>query len=148
LFMKDGRHYTLDDPSQTVVINGSGSVSVVANSPARMEELQKFQQEALASYALGSFTGPTSTGGGGSAPPFSSEEFPQPINFIQTDTPATPQVLPGSIQGAITLPTIIEAPVPSTPSPPLPPPILTLAVITPLLGSSTVNTADTLNASG
>ena len=51
LFMKDGRHFTLDDPSQTVVISGTGSVSVVTNSAARMAELQKFQQEALAAYA-------------------------------------------------------------------------------------------------
>ena len=51
LFMKDGRHFTLDDPSQTVVISGTGSVSVVTNSAARMAELQKFQQAALAAYA-------------------------------------------------------------------------------------------------
>ena len=32
LFMKNGGHYTLDDPSQTIVINGSGSLSVATNS--------------------------------------------------------------------------------------------------------------------
>ncbi len=65
LFMRDGRHYTLDDPSQTIVISGSGSVSVATNSATRMAELQKFQQEALATYALGAITGPTSRGGSG-----------------------------------------------------------------------------------
>ena len=53
LFMRDGRHYTLDDPSQTIVISGSGSISVVTNSATQMAELQRFQQEALAAYALG-----------------------------------------------------------------------------------------------
>jgi hypothetical protein len=71
LFMRDGRHYTLSDPEQTIVISGSGSISVVTNSPTRMEELQKFQQDALASYALGTVTGPTSTGGGAPTNQFS-----------------------------------------------------------------------------
>ena len=85
LFLKDGRHYTLDDPGQTIVISGSGSLSVVTNSATQMAELQRFQQEALAAYALGTITGPTSTGGGGSSTPPSlllSPQGLQPINFI------------------------------------------------------------------
>ena len=84
LFTRDGRHYTLDDPSQTIVISGSGSISVVTNSATQMAELQRFQQEALAAYTLG--TGPTSTGGGGSSTPPSlllSPDGLQPINFIE-----------------------------------------------------------------
>src|SRR5439155_22890764 len=53
LFLRDGRHYTLDDPGQTFVIGGSGSISLVTNSAARMEELRTFQQNALASYGQG-----------------------------------------------------------------------------------------------
>ena len=148
LFMRDGRHYTLDDPSQTVVINGSGSISAVTNSPARMEELQRFQQEALAAYALGTITGPTSTGGGGSPQPFSTPEELQPINFqIDQSAPqnsgrTTTQLVFGS-STAVDEPLVLLKP-----TPPSPPPVLTLAVITPMVGNSTVNTADTLNASG
>src|SRR5258708_7366276 len=86
LFLRDGRHYTLDDPLQTFVVSGSGSISVVTNSATRMMELQKYQQDALASYALGTVTGPTSTGGGGSSTPPSlllSPQGLQPINFEQ-----------------------------------------------------------------
>ena len=146
LFMRDGRHYTLDDPSQTVVISGSGSFSAVTNSPARMEELQRFQQEALASYALGTITGPTSTGGGGSPQPFSSPQGLQPINF-QIDQLAPQNSRSATTQSAFDLPAVIEPLVLLKPSP-LPPPVLTLAVITPMVGNSTVNTANTLNASG
>ncbi|THD59945.1 MAG: hypothetical protein E7813_23475, partial [Bradyrhizobium sp.] len=77
LLMRDGRHYTLDDPGQTVIV-GKGSISVLANSPARMEELRKFQQEALHSYAAGPNANPTGTGGTGSSTPPSL----QPINFV------------------------------------------------------------------
>ncbi len=113
-----------------------------------MEELQRFQQEALAAYALGTITGPTSTGGGGSPQPFSTPEELQPINFqIDQSAPqnsgrATTQLVFGS-SAAIDVPLVLLKP-----SPPLPPPVLTLAVITPMVGDSTVNTANTLNASG
>jgi hypothetical protein len=148
LFMRDGRHYTLDDPSQTVVINGSGSISAVTNSPARMEELQRFQQEALATYALGTITGPTSIGGGGSSQPFSTPEEFQPINF-QIDQSAPQNSGRATTQLVFDSPAaIVEPLVLLKPSSPLPPPVLTLAVITPMVGNSTVNTADTLNASG
>ena len=51
-----------------------------------MAELQRFQQEALAAYALGTITGPTSTGRGGSSTSPSlllSPQGLQPINFDQ-----------------------------------------------------------------
>ena len=53
LTTRDGRHYFLDDPEKTFVIGGSGSISLVTNSAARMEELRTFQQNALASYGQG-----------------------------------------------------------------------------------------------
>src|SRR6266478_1438562 len=53
LFLRDGRHYFVDDPEKTFVIGGSGSISLVTNSAARMAELRTFQQAALASYAQG-----------------------------------------------------------------------------------------------
>src|SRR5258706_235305 len=53
LFLRDGRHYILDDPGKTFVIGGSGSISLVTNSAARMAELRTFQQDALASYGQG-----------------------------------------------------------------------------------------------
>ena len=82
LIMKDGRHYTLDDPGQTVVIQGKGSISVVTNSPARMEELRTFQQAALASYAAAHNANPTSTGGSGSSAP---SDAVKPIKFAVAD---------------------------------------------------------------
>ena len=143
LFMKDGRHLTLDDPLQTIVISGSGSVSAVTNSPTRMAELQRFQQEAVAAYALGTNTGPTSTGGGGSSTPPSLLLSPQGLQPINFDQPAPQNLRSGTTQSAFVSPTIIlEAPAPSKP------PVLTLAVITPMVGNSSVNTAHTLNASG
>ena len=153
LFMKDGRHYTLDDPEQTIVITGSGSISVATNSPTRMQELQRFQQDALASYALGTVTGPTSTGGGGSSTSPSLLLSPQglqglqPINF-HVDQPAQQNSLSPTTHSAADLP--VEPLVLSKPSPPPVPtvPVLTVAVVTPMVGNSTVNTADTLNASG
>ena len=142
LFMKDGRHLTLDDPSQTIVISGSGSVSVATNSAARMAELQKFQQEALAAYALGTITGPTSRGGSGSSTPpslFLSPQGLQPINFDQP----VPQILrSATTQSAFVSPATLFEVLPTKP------PVLTLAVITPMVGNSSVNTAHTLNASG
>ena len=85
LFLRDGRLFILDDPGQTIVISGSGSISVVTNSATQMAELHRFQQEALAAYALGTIAGPTSTGGSGSSTPPSlllSPQGLQPINFI------------------------------------------------------------------
>ena len=50
------RHIIVEDPGETVVLTRTGSsvsVNQVANSPARMEELQAAQQEALANFAKG-----------------------------------------------------------------------------------------------
>ncbi len=147
LFMKDGGHYTLDDPSQTIVINGSGSVSVATNSATRMAELQRYQQDALASYALGITIGPTSTGGGGSSTPPSLLLSPQGLQPINFDQLAPQDFRSTTTQSAVVTPAVIlDSPLP--PKPCAPPPVLTLAVITPMVGNSTVNTADTLNASG
>ena len=142
LFMKDGRHFTLDDPSQTIVINGSGSVSVVTNSAQRMAELQKFQQDAVAAYAQNPNAANSRGGGGSSTPP--PELLPpqgvQPINF---DQPVPQNLRSATTQSAFVSPTIfLEAPAPSKP------PVLTLAVVTPMVGDSSVDTAHTLNASG
>ena len=143
LFMKDGRHFTLDDPSQTVVISGSGSVSVVTNSATQMAELQRFQQEALAAYALGTDAGPTSTGRGGSSTSPSLLLSPQGLQPINFDQPAPQNLRSATTQSASFSPTILlEAPGPSKP------PVLTLAVVTPMVGNSSVDTAHTLNASG
>src|ERR1700722_4284550 len=78
------RHIIVEDPGQTVVLTRTGSsvsLNQVANSLARMEELQAAQQEALANYAKGL------EHSGDSAPPFSNPQLlePQPINFIQDD---------------------------------------------------------------
>ena len=86
------RHIIVEDPGETVVLTRRGSsvsVNQVANSPARMEELQAAQQEALANYAKG--LGHS----GDSAPPFSNPQLElQPINFIQGDSPAPESSLP------------------------------------------------------
>jgi hypothetical protein len=80
------RHIIVEDPGETIVLTRRGSsvsLNEVANSPARMEELQAAQQEALANFAKG--LGQS----GSSAPPFSDPDLvPQPINFIQGDSPA------------------------------------------------------------
>ena len=122
---------------------GVGPISVVTNSAARMAELQKFQQEALAAYALGTNTGPTSRGGGGSSTPPSLLLSPQGLQPINFDQPVPQNLRSATTQSAFVSPTILlEVPAPSKP------PVLTLAVITPMVGNSTVNTANTLNASG
>ena len=122
---------------------GVGLISVVTNSATRMAELQRFQQEAVAAYALGTNTGPTSTGGGGSSTPPSLLLSPQGLQPINFDQPVPQNLRSATTQSASVSPTILlEAPVPSKP------PVLTLAVITPMVGNSSVNTANTLNASG
>ena len=140
------RHIIVEDPGETIVLNKIGSsvsVNQVANSPTRMAELQKFQQEALATYALGTNTGPTSRGGGGSSTPPTLLLSPQGLQPINFDQPVPENMRSGTTQSASVLPTIIlETPVPSKP------PVLTLAVVTPMVGNSTVNSANTLNASG
>ncbi len=122
LVLRDGRHFTLDDPGQTIIINGGGSISVLTNSDARMMELQKFQQDALAAYSVG-FSGPTTTGGSGSSTPPSLLLSPiglQPITFIQ-EAPAAPIGSPNqppatSTGTPATEPFFIKAALPSPPS--------------------------------
>ena len=143
LFMKDGRHYTLDDPSQTVVISGSGSISVVTNSRHANGGVAEVPAGRARRLRAGDYHGPTSRGGGGSSTPpslFLSPQVLQPINF---DQPVPQNLRSATTQSAFVSPTILlEAPAPSKP------PLLTLAVITPMVGNSSVNTAHTLNASG
>jgi hypothetical protein len=111
------RHIIVEDPGETVVLTRRGSsvsVNQVANSPARMEELQAAQQEALANFAKG--LGHT----GSSAAPFSSPDLElQPINFIQGDSPAPENSLPPIQATFIPVPAIFILPPP--PPPPAPP---------------------------
>ena len=61
------RHIIVEDPGETIVLSRRGSsvsVNQVANTPARMAELQAAQQDVLANYAKG--LGPS----GSSTPPF------------------------------------------------------------------------------
>src|ERR1700741_2164500 len=111
------RHIIVEDPGETVVLTRRGSsvsLNEVANSPARMEELQAAQQEALANFAKG--LGQR----GDSAPPFSNPELPpQPINFIPGDSPAV-EGSPLPIEATLTTvpELIILPPMQTTPAPP------------------------------
>jgi VCBS repeat-containing protein len=103
------RHLIVEDPGETVVvrmIGSSVSVSPVGNSAARMEELQAAQQDVLANFAKGLHTG-------SSAPPFSSPQLElQPINFIQSDSPAPEKSLPPIQATFIPVPDIFILPPP------------------------------------
>ncbi len=91
LVTRDGRHIIVDNPGETIVLSRTGSVTVVTNSDTRMAELQEAQQDALATYALGTNAAPTSTGASGSSTSPSlllPSQGLQPINFIQPDAPA------------------------------------------------------------
>jgi hypothetical protein len=83
------RHIIVEDPGETIVVRRIGSsvsVTPAGNSPARMEELQVAQQDALANWDKGLGQN------GSSAYPFLNPELlPQPINFIQTDDAPQPQ---------------------------------------------------------
>jgi hypothetical protein len=104
------RHIIVEDPGETVVLTRRGSsvsVNQVANSPARMEELQAAQQEALANFAKG--LGHS----GSSAPPFSDPQLElQPINFIQDDSPAPANSLPAIQATLVPAPAIFFLPPP------------------------------------
>jgi len=86
------RHIIVDDPGQTVELSKHGSsvsISQVANSVSRMEDLQAQQQDVLANYSKehgppGSSTPPGETG----------ESLLQPINFVEPDGPARQHALP------------------------------------------------------
>src|SRR3984957_11862723 len=97
LVTRDGRHIIVDNPGETIVLSRTGSVAVVTNSDTRMAELQEAQQDALATYALGTNATPTSTGPSGSSTNPSlllSPQGLQPINFIQPDAPTAPNDSP------------------------------------------------------
>ncbi|WGD54494.1 VCBS domain-containing protein [Bradyrhizobium sp. CB1650] len=83
------RHIIVEDPGETVVLNKIGSsisVNQVANSLARMEELQAAQQDVLANLTHGAT--------GSSTPPFVESLPLEPINFVPDDSPEAPNVLP------------------------------------------------------
>jgi Big-like domain-containing protein len=129
------RHIIVEDPGETVVLTRRGSsisVNQVANSPARMEELQAAQQEALANFAQG--LGHS----GSSAPPFSNPQLElQPINLIQGDSPAPEKSLPPIQATFITVPDIFIRP--------LPPPSPTVA-ITSIAGQIGIAADNIINA--
>jgi VCBS repeat-containing protein len=103
------RHIIVEDPGETVVLTRKGSsvtVSQVANSAARMEELQAAQQAVLANYAKG-------YGPGGSSTPYNFDlQKLQPINFVP----------PGGSTAQGLLPPLPEAPHFVVTDPFLPPP--------------------------
>ncbi|MBR0784175.1 VCBS domain-containing protein [Bradyrhizobium iriomotense] len=83
------RHIIVDDPGETVILNRIGSsvsVSQVANSAARMEELRAAQQDVLANLTQG----PT----GSSTPPGIIAPSLQHINFNPDNAPAPLNLLP------------------------------------------------------
>src|ERR1700722_19538465 len=86
------RHIVVDDPEQTVVLTKTGSsvsFAQIANSAARMEDLQAQQQDVLANYAKEH--GPP----GSSTPPGeTADPAPQPINFVEPDGPVPQHSLP------------------------------------------------------
>jgi VCBS repeat-containing protein len=86
------RHIVVDDPEQTVVLTKTGSsvsFAQVANSAARMEDLQAQQQDVLANYAKEHGPHGSSTPPGETADP-----APQPINFVVPDGPVPQHSLP------------------------------------------------------
>ena len=132
------RHIIVEDPGETVVLTRKGSsvsLSEVANSPARMEQLQAAQQEALANFAKGPGQG------GSSAPPFSDPELlPQPINFIQGDSP-TVEGSPLPIEAMLTpAPNLVILP------PAQPPPVLPTLAITSIAGQIGIAADNIINA--
>ncbi|MDE5447199.1 hypothetical protein GWG65_39025 [Bradyrhizobium sp. CSA207] len=81
------RHIIVEDPGETIVLKRIGSsisVNQVANSAARMEELQAAQQDVLANFTRG----PTGSG----TPPFGSSLALQHINFTSDSTTAPPNL--------------------------------------------------------
>ena len=114
------RYILVEDPGETIVLNRIGSsvsVSQVANSDARMEELQAAQREVHANLAHGFDVN-------GSGTPFFGDpaSLLQPINFIQPGGPAEQDLLPA----LPTIQTTLEFTFARAPDPP--PPTLTLAL--------------------
>ena len=111
------RHIVVDDPEQTVVLTKTGSsvsFAQVANSTARMEDLQAQQQDVLANYAREHGPHGSSTPPGETADP-----APQPINFVVPDGPVPQNSLPALVPASFVPDTLFIH------SPP-PPPTLTL----------------------
>lgn len=97
------RHIIVEDPGETFVLNRIGSsisVNQVANSAARMEELQAAQHDVLANLTRG----PT----GSSTPPFANPLSLQHINFTSDNTTALPN-LPSTLP-PIDIPLIVRPP--------------------------------------
>src|SRR6266446_5758824 len=112
------RHIIVEDPGETIVLSRRGSsvsVNQVANTAARMEELQAAQQDVLANFAKG--LGPT----GSSTPPFVNPLPVQPINFMPTEAPTGQNSLPPLLSVPPAGPEIIIV---HPPPPPPPPPTL------------------------
>jgi VCBS repeat-containing protein len=111
------RHIIVEDPGETIVLSRRGSsvsVTPVANSLTRMEELRAAQQDVLAN--LTKALGPN----GSSSPLFDKSLLPlQPINFTQPDAPATQKSL-APLEGTfVSVPDIFFIHPP--PPPPIPP---------------------------
>src|SRR5262249_9037958 len=111
------RHIIVEDPGETIVLSRRGSsvsVTPVANSLTRMEELRAAQQDVLANLTKG--VGPN----GSSSPLFDKSLLPlQPINFTQPDAPATQKSL-APLEGTFhSVPDIFFIHPP--PPPPIPP---------------------------
>jgi VCBS repeat-containing protein len=123
------RHILVEDPGETIVLTQKGSsvsVSQIANSPARMEELQAEQQAVLSNYARG--YGPN----GSSTPYFLETAKPQPINFIAPAGNTLPGVLPP-------LPDAPPLPIIEPFDPPPKPPILDTGTGPTLIDTSTLD---------
>jgi VCBS repeat-containing protein len=115
------QHIIVEDPGETVVLTQRGSsvsVTQVANSPARMEELQAAQQAVLANFAKGYGAN------GSSTPYFFNTPSPQPINFIQPGSTTTQDPLPPL---PVAPNPVIEINIVKPPPPPASPPTLDLA---------------------
>lgn len=111
------RHILVEDPGQTIVLRPQGSsvsVNQVTNSPERMAELQRAQQDALATSEKG-------VGSTGSSTPPGIESLPiQPINFILNGSSIpTQEALPQPSLLFVSVPENIVGQIP--PPPPLPP---------------------------
>lgn len=123
------RHILVEDPGETIVLTNKGSsvsVSQIANSPARMEELQAEQQAVLSNYAKGYGHN------GSSTPYFLDAPKPQPIKFIPPAGTTAPGVLPP-------LPETPPLPITEPFTPPPPPPTLTTAAGPTLIDTSTLD---------